>query len=84
MEYQNLSNEDRLFMSQPPCVKLQPSGGFILTVEAGKVISYRVDTSDQMEKVNEAFMAMNVEVEKRKSQWIISNSDNRSPGTERR
>ena len=34
---QTLSNEDRLFMAQPPCVKLQPQGAFTLTVEAGKV-----------------------------------------------
>ena len=39
MDYhgQTLSNEDRLFMAQPPSVKLEPQGAFTLTVEAGKV-----------------------------------------------
>ena len=32
----HISSEDRLFMSEPPCV--QPQGTFVLTVQAGQVV----------------------------------------------
>ena len=74
----HMSNEDRLFMSQPPCV--QPQGTFILTVQAGQVfiinhyhfiliivnclqvISYKVDNTKQVESLTNALIGMNMEV----------------------
>ena len=75
----HLSNEDRLFMSQPPCV--QPQGTFVLTVQAGQVIiinhhhffiiiinflqviSYKVDTTKQVESLTNALIGMNMNME---------------------
>ena len=73
----HISSEDRLFMSEPPCV--QPQGTFVLTVQAGQVsinhfiiiiittnflqvISYKVDNSKQVENLTNALIGMNMEV----------------------
>ena len=73
----HISSEDRLFMSEPPCV--QPQGTFVLTVQAGQVIinhviiiiittnflqviSYKVDNSKQVENLTKALIGMNMEV----------------------
>ena len=71
-----ISSEDRLFMSEPPCV--QPQGTFVLTVQAGQVIidveiivisyhilqviSYKVENSKQVENLSNALMGMDIEV----------------------
>ena len=56
----NMSNEDRLFMSQT--MGYPGQGSFTLTVKAGQVTSWRPHTIQPMDSLTNAMMNMEVQV----------------------